>query len=115
RDLAVPYCTIDVERHDWIEQVRNSGCQAFLAWPTAFLSVWKQMYDERLEILAGRLGKIVFPDVEAMWIYESKRRMHYWLAAEAFPHPETWVFYNRDDAEAFARSAELPIVVKTDL
>jgi hypothetical protein len=115
RDLGVPYCTIDIERDDWIDQVRSSGCRAFLVWPTAHLSVWKQMYDERLALLAGPLGKLVHPDIDAMWIYESKRRMHYWLAAEGFPHPKTWIFYNRDDAVAFADVAELPIVTKTDL
>jgi hypothetical protein len=115
RELGVPYRTIDIERADWLEQVRSSGCHAFLVWPSAFLSVWKQMYDERLAVLAGHLGKLVYPDIAAMWIYESKRRMHYWLAAERFPHPTTWIFYNRDDALTFAHSAELPIVTKTDL
>ena len=115
RDLGVPYCSIDLERDDWLQDVRASGCEAFLVWPSAFLSVWKQMYDERLAVLARQLGKLVYPDVDAMWIYESKRRMHYWLAAEGFPHPRTWIFYNREEALAFAETSELPIVTKTDL
>jgi glutathione synthase/RimK-type ligase-like ATP-grasp enzyme len=41
--------------------------------------------------------------------------MHYWLAAADFPHPKTWIFYNRDEAMTFAETAELPIVTKTDL
>jgi hypothetical protein len=115
RELGIAYCTIDIERADWIDQVCSSGCAAFLVWPTASLGVWKQMYDERLAILAGPLGKLVYPDLEAMWIYESKRRMSYWLAAAGFPHPKTWIFYNRDEAMAFTKIAELPIVTKTDL
>lgn len=115
RELGVPYCTIDIERADWMAQVQASGCAAFLVWPTASLHIWKQMYDERLAILAGPSGKLVYPEPEAMWIYESKRRMHYWLASTGFPHPETWIFYNRDEAMAFAETAELPIVTKTDL
>jgi hypothetical protein len=115
RELGVPYYTIDIERADWMDQVSSSGCEAFLVWPSAYLSVWKQMYDERLAILAGPLGKLVYPEVEAMWIYESKRRMHYWLAAAGFPHPRTWIIYDRDEAMAFAETAELPIVTKTDL
>jgi glutathione synthase/RimK-type ligase-like ATP-grasp enzyme len=115
RELGVPYRVINIDAANWMDQVRSSECEAFLVWPSAFLSVWKQMYDEHLAILSGHLGKLVYPDTEAMWIYESKRRMHYWLAAEGFPHPETWIFYNRDDAMAFAMRAELPVVRKTDL
>jgi hypothetical protein len=114
-ELGVPYTTIDIERADWMDQVRLSGCETFLTWPSASLSVWKQMYDERLAILAGPLEKLVYPQVEAMWIYESKRRMHYWLAAAGFPHPKTWIFYNLDEAMAFVDVAEIPIVTKTDL
>jgi glutathione synthase/RimK-type ligase-like ATP-grasp enzyme len=115
RELGVPYCTIDIERADWIDQIRSSGCDAFLVWPSASLSVWKQMFDERLAVLAGPLGKLVYPDATAMWIYESKRRMHYWLTSAGFPCPETWIFYNYDEAMAFAETAALPIVTKTDL
>jgi hypothetical protein len=115
RELQVPYCTIDIERADWMEQARSSGCAAFLVWPTAALSVWKQMYDERLVMLARLSGKLVYPELNAMWIYESKRRVHYWLAAAGFPHPETWIFYDREEAMAFAETSELPIVSKTDL
>jgi hypothetical protein len=115
RDLGVSYCTINIERSDWIHQVRSSHCNAFLVWPSVSLSVWKEMYDERLAILAGPLGQIVYPELDAMWIYESKRRMHYWLAAAGFPHPQTWIFYNLDEAMVFVDTAEIPIVVKTDL
>jgi glutathione synthase/RimK-type ligase-like ATP-grasp enzyme len=115
RELGVPYCTIDIERDDWMDQVRSSGCDLFLVWPTPFLSIWKQLYDERLAIIAGPLGKLVYPDLQAMWIYESKRRMNYWLAATGFPRPETWVFYDRREAMRFAETADLPIVTKTDL
>jgi hypothetical protein len=115
REIGVPYCTIDIERADWMAQVQESGCDAFLVWPTANLNVWKQMYDERLAILSGPARKLVYPEFDAMWIYESKRRMHYWLSAGGFPHPETWIFYNREEAMAFAETAELPIVTKTDL
>jgi hypothetical protein len=115
RELGVPYRTIDIERSDWIDQVRSSGCHAFLVWPTPFLSIWKQLYDERLATIAGPLGRIVYPDVTAMWIYESKRRMTYWLEGMGFPTPETWIFYDRHEALQFAESAELPLVTKTDL
>ncbi len=48
------------------------------------------------------LGKILFPSTDEIWFYESKRRMHYWLAAHGMPHPRTWVFYDRTQALDFA-------------
>jgi glutathione synthase/RimK-type ligase-like ATP-grasp enzyme len=47
-------------------------------------------------------------------MYESKRRMHYWLAANNVPHPKTWVFYDRQDAIKFCSACELPVVYKSD-
>jgi glutathione synthase/RimK-type ligase-like ATP-grasp enzyme len=72
------------------------------------------MFDERLRILSQDLGKILFPTCEEIWFYESKRRMHYWLAAHQIPHPRTWVFYDQDQALEFADQARLPIVFKAD-
>src|SRR5262249_33461193 len=115
RDLRVSYCTIDIERSDWMTQVQSRDCAAFLVWPTAYLSVWKQLYDERLATLRQLTGRLIHPELEAMLIYESKRRMHYWLATAGVSHPRTWIVYNRAAAMAFADRAELPLVVKTDL
>jgi len=72
------------------------------------------MLDERLRVIVEDLGQIVYPSCDELWLYESKRRMWYWLQAHGVPHPQTWVFYDHREALAFARSAELPIVGKSD-
>ncbi|HUS46395.1 MAG TPA: hypothetical protein VM219_10300 [Phycisphaerae bacterium] len=115
RDLGVPYKLLDISGPDWINVIQNSGCDAFLVRPSAHLTIWKQMYDERLRVMAQELGKIIYPTYEELWIYESKRRMHYWLEANKVPHPRTWVFYDRLQALDFCRTVELPIVFKADL
>jgi len=115
RDLGVPYKLLDISGPDWVDVVRNSGCDAFLVRPSAHFTIWKQMYDERLRVMAQDLGKIIYPTYEELWIYESKRRMHYWLEANKVPHPRTWVFYDRRQALDFCRTVELPIVFKADL
>ena len=73
------------------------------------------MFDERLRVMVEQLGLAVYPSLAALWIYQSKRRMHYWLAANDVPQPRTWVFYDRDEALAFAETADLPLVYKPDL
>ena len=40
--------------------------------------------------------------------------MSYWFKANGIPHADTWVFYNKDEALEFARTAELPLVFKPD-
>ena len=114
RDMGVPYKILDLSGPDWIEVVRNCDCDAFLVRPSCELSIWKQMYDERLRVMVEDLGKIIYPTYNELWFYESKRRMCYWLQAHEIPHPKTWIFYNCDDAMEFARNIKLPIVFKTD-
>lgn len=114
-EMGVPYKIIDISGSDWIEQISASGCDAFLVRPSALLTTLKQMYDERLKIMNDELRLIIYPSYKETWIYESKRRMYYWLASNNVSHPKTWVFYNENDATEFAKKIELPIVYKTDL
>ncbi|MBN1805932.1 MAG: hypothetical protein JW837_11840 [Sedimentisphaerales bacterium] len=114
RDLGIPYKILDISGSDWIDTIRNSNCDAFLVYPSCELSVWKQMYDERLRVMVEDMGKIIYPTYNELWFYESKRRMYYWLEAHNIPHPQTWIFYNFNDAMQFARNVELPIVFKSD-
>lgn len=114
RDLGVSYKVVDISGPDWLEEVEQSGCDAFLAGPYGLASAWKQMYDERLRVIALDLGRRVFPSYDSMWLYESKRRMHYWLRAHGVPHPKTWIFYDLQPAMQFVERAALPIVYKSD-
>ena len=115
RDMGVPYRLVDISGPDWIDVVRHCGCDAFLVYPKVFTAGWRLMYDERLKIMADDLGLVLCPSFhDELWIFESKRRMHYWLTLHDVPHPRTWVFYSYDGAMAFAETADLPIVAKAD-
>lgn len=115
RDLRVSYKFLDISGPNWLQVIEESGCDAFLIRPSVQLSIWKQMFDERIRVIAKDLGKIIFPGSDELWFFESKRRMHYWLQAHGVPHPKTWVFYDLKQALAFADHAELPVVYKSDL
>jgi hypothetical protein len=114
-DLKVPYAVVDISEPDWIELVRKSECDGFLVWPSAYITVWRQMYDERLKIIYDELHKPIYPNYDEIWFYESKRRTFYWLKTNGFACPETWIFYDRLEACEFARTVTLPVVFKTDL
>ena len=114
RELGVPYKVIDISGPDWLKIVQDASCDAFLVRPPGQITVWKQMFDERLRIMSQDLNQILYPSYEEIWFYESKRRMHYWLAAHEVPHPQTWIFYDRGQAHDFVAQAPLPLVFKTD-
>ncbi len=114
-ELGVPYKLIDITSPDWVAAVEDSGCDAFLVWPSHIHSFSKRMFDERLRIMVEDLGKVIFPRLKSLWLYDSKRRVHDWLRIHDFPQPRTWVFFGREAAMAFVEKAHYPLVFKTDL
>ena len=115
RELKVAYKTIDLFSSDWLDQVRRSGCDAFVAWPSEFIQEWKRMTDERMRFLTVHLGKPLYPPYEALWLYGCKERMRDWLDIHGFPHAKSWVFYDLKEAYAFLQTAALPLVIKLDI
>jgi len=115
RELNVCYKVIDIFKNNWIEEVTNSNCDAFLVWPSVNLTIWKQLFDERLKIMVEDMGKIIYPSYKELWLYENKRRVRDWLVAHNIPHPKTWIFYNLDEAINFLKNAKFPLVRKTAL
>lgn len=115
REMGVSYKLIDIAKDNWIELVEKSGCDAFLVWPSINLSIWKEMFDDRLYFLENELGKIIYPALRETWLYENKRRVRDWLKINGFELPKTWIFYDSDGAFEFGRKCDLPIVVKTNI
>jgi hypothetical protein len=115
RELKVAYKTVDLFASDWIDQVKSSGCDAFVAWPSECIQEWKTLYDERLLLLTKDLGHTLYPPYDALWLYGSKQRQRDWLDLHGFPHPKTWVFYSLDETLAFFSQAALPLVAKVDI
>ncbi|MBU5614630.1 ATP-grasp domain-containing protein [Geomonas azotofigens] len=115
RELKVRYQVLDITGPDWQEVMQQSGCDVYLVLPSVTFSNWKQMYDERVRIIAEDMGKPIFPSYSALWMWESKRRTCYWLKANGISHPKTWVFYDRRQALEFAAGAPLPVVFKSNM
>ncbi len=114
-EMGVKHKIIDITAPDWIDAVRSSGCDGFLVRPTARTTVENTLYDERVRVMVEDLGCTVYPEEKGMWVYESKRKMTYWCQANNVPHPQTWVFYDKDKALAFVKDCPLPLVGKRDL
>ena len=117
QELDIPYEIIDFVSPDWIKNIKQSKADIFVTQPEVWVSVEKQMYDERLYFMVNYMGKIIYPSYDELFIYENKRNMAYWLEINNIPHPKTKVIYlrYRKVKEVFPYLEELnfPVVYKT--
>lgn len=116
KGMKVGYRMVDIFSHDWINQVKHSKCKVFLVWPGESIQEWKRLYDDRIRFIVEYMGKKVFPDLPATWIYGSKERQSAWMDLNAIPHPLTKIFYKKDEALEYVYSqTAYPIIAKTDM
>jgi len=109
------YTVIDLTKNDWLGKIMAFQPDIMLVKPGGLTSSFKQLYDERLLILNRELSFRCFPSLEEVLIYENKRYLSYWLEANKIPHPETNVFYYRDEAIKFLTASTLPLVGKVNI
>lgn len=115
RTDQVEWTVIDLTRADWLEQTLRYQPDGLLAKPSGFTMPFKTLYDERLTILHTICKLPVYPSLEEIQIYENKKYLSYWLAANQIPHPTTRVFYDEAEALDFAKTAQLPLVGKLNI
>ena len=74
------------------------------------------MYDERLYFVNKKLGIPIYPSYDEIFIYENKRMMSYWLKFKEIPMPETYVFYDKDEALRFLdQRNDFPLIFKPNV
>ncbi|MFW6046574.1 MAG: ATP-grasp domain-containing protein [Candidatus Woesearchaeota archaeon] len=112
---GLEYEEINLTSYQWFENVINKPFDFFLLRPSGNLSHFKQMYDERLYIIAKILKLTTFPTYEECLIYENKRLLSYFLKANKIPHPSTNVFYSKMEATEFLRHQKFPVIAKTSI
>jgi hypothetical protein len=112
---AVEWTVVNITKASWLEDILRGSFDGLLATPSGSTSRFKLLCDERITILNAVCGIPVFPSLEEIIVYENKRYLSYWLAANRIPHPETWVFYFENEALEFVRNASFPLVAKTNV
>ena len=112
---SVEWTVVNITKSTWLHDILAGGFDGLLATPPGNSIAFKILYDERITILNKVCGIPVFPSLEEILIYENKKFLSYWLAANNIPHPKTSVFYYEKEALDFVRQAGLPIVGKTNI
>ena len=111
----VEWESIDIDHADWLERIEGGHFDGLLAMPPGITNAYKTMYDERVHILNTILVIPVYPSFEEIQVYENKKYLSYWLAANKVPHPVTRVFYLEKEALDFLGQTAYPVVGKTNV
>lgn len=112
---AVEWRVANLTSVRWMEEIEKAPFDILLAKPGGMTSAFKQLYDERIYILANIKKYKIFPSPEEIFIYENKRFLSYWLKANSIPHPRTDVFYDEDEAVEFLGKCRYPVVAKVNI
>jgi glutathione synthase/RimK-type ligase-like ATP-grasp enzyme len=115
KKFNIDYKVIELVRSNWLEETTSQEFDIYLCCPPGREELYKKLYDERIYILNKVLGKFVYPDFNEISLHENKKYLSYWLEANKIHHPRTFIFYNKAEAESFAKTAELPIVGKINI
>jgi hypothetical protein len=94
---------------DAIDQV--AGCQGVM-WHWEYMPHERQVALSILRAIETYLGIPVFPDHNTCWHYDDKIAQYYIFRALNLATPKTWVFWDREPADEWARSATYPKVFK---
>lgn len=111
--FGIAYDEIYITRADWLEQCLQKPYDCFLLRPPGLIQRYKQLYDERMYVLAKILGKKTYPTYEELIIHENKRMLSYFLKAKQIPHVPTSIFYNKKEALSHISNMSYPVVAKT--
>lgn len=115
RSHEVEWVVIDLTANDWLLRITQSSSDVFVARPPGISALFKQLYDERLYIVAEIMKKPIYPSFQECMVYENKRLLAYLLSAQNIPHPVTSVFYFKEEALDHCFQGKYPLVAKTNI
>lgn len=114
RELKVDHAVFDIYASDWmaaLHRLKPAGCVYIAEFR---YSSWRELFGERIRFVNQQMGIPIYPRLHELELWESKRRMAYWLEYHQVPHPRTWIFGKRQQALDFIQSATYPLIFKTD-
>jgi glutathione synthase/RimK-type ligase-like ATP-grasp enzyme len=108
RDRQIPYQIVDAYASDILPKLRNAS--AFL-WHIGAIERDMLMGQFVLRS-AEEMGLVVYPSQKTCWHFDDKVAQKYFLEAIGAPLAPTWVFYDRQQALDWVRTASFPKVFK---
>jgi len=106
---GIQWKEVNCYRYDIIRQLDD--CDA-LMWHINQNNHREIVFAKQLIYALAAEGKKVFPDFNTVWHFDDKVGQKYLLEAVGAPIPETWIFYDRKEAEEWASHSEFPKIFK---
>ena len=100
---------VDVRRPDILDQLRD--CDGFM-WRWNHSRGMGRIARRLLPVVEREMKLAVYPDQNTCWHYDDKIAQAYLLKAAGIPIPQTWVWFDREKACAWADEAQFPLVLK---
>lgn len=105
----IPYDFFKAHENDWMDQAKDFN---LILWRPTSDPVTIEEALMKIYLLENKLDKICFPHYKDMWFYENKIKVHYLLALNEFPTPDTFISFSRKEAIDFAKICNYPLVSK---
>lgn len=99
----------NVYRADILQQLE--GCDGFM-WRWAHFGGMDRIARRLLPVIEGYLDLAVYPNQNTCWHYDDKVAQALLFQGLGIPAPRTWTWFDRKEAEDWARGAEYPLVLK---
>lgn len=100
---------LDLLAHDALEQARS--CDGIM-WRWFHIQQDKQSARNILQTIETGLNIPVFPSINTSWHFDDKISQDYLLRAVDAPLPASWIFWDQQSAEQWAKNAPYPVVFK---
>ena len=109
RELGIEVVHVNIYDVDAITRIRQ--CDAFMwDWRVNLDKNW--LFARQLIIALEAAGVVVFPNVSTCWHYDDKVGEKYLFETLDIPAVPAWIFYNKEQALAWAKDAKFPKVFK---
>ncbi|RJP57175.1 MAG: hypothetical protein C4541_10795 [Candidatus Auribacter fodinae] len=99
----------DLRTPDCIDKIRD--CDGIM-WHVFHSPDDKHAALRILPAIENVLGIPVYPNYASRWFFDEKTAQHYLFKAAGLPAIPSWVFWNFDQAHAFLKSCNYPLVFK---
>ncbi|MGB8491846.1 MAG: hypothetical protein WCE64_12390 [Bacteroidales bacterium] len=109
KEKGIDYKLVNCYCSDIVQDL--SDCDA-LMWHFNHKSPKASKFAKQLLFALQSSGKRVFPDFNTMWHFDDKVAQKYLLEANSLPLAKSYVFYDRKEAQEWARQTDYPKVFK---
>jgi len=105
----IPFVRLEASQTDFWDKVKQLDL---------FILRWSQVDSDRqiahdlLPVIEGKLGIKCYPDQNTCWHYDDKIKQYLLLKPLGYPMVESYIFWDRKKALAWADRADYPVVFK---